>query len=55
MSAEIMKHFSDLKDPRVERTKRYPLIEILFLVISAVISGCDGWKSIHDFGKIKLE
>jgi predicted transposase YbfD/YdcC len=20
-----------------------------------VISGCDGWKSIHDFGKIKLE
>lgn len=55
MSAEITKHFNNLRDPRVERTKRYPLIEILFLVISAVISGCDGWKSIHDFGKIKLD
>jgi hypothetical protein len=25
------------------------------LVISATISGCDGWKSIRDFGAIKLE
>ena len=55
MSAELLKHFSTLPDPRVDRTKRYPLVEILFLVISAVISGCDGWKSIHDFGEIKLE
>lgn len=36
-------------------TKRYPLIEIIFLIISATISGCEGWKSIRDFGLLKLE
>jgi predicted transposase YbfD/YdcC len=48
--------FSSLPDPR--RTSkghfRYPLDEILFLVISAVVSGADGWVSIHDFGVSKL-
>ncbi len=52
---DLLSHFSELTDPRIDRTKRYPLIEIIFLVISATISGCDGWKSIRDFGAIKLE
>lgn len=55
MEADLLYHFNDLKDPRVERTKRYPLIEIIFLIISATISGCDGWKSIRDFGLLKIE
>lgn len=54
-SLDLISHFSELQDPRIERTKRYPLIEIIFLIISATISGCDGWKSIRDFGVIKLE
>lgn len=54
MSADILSHFSKLKDPRVERTKRYPLIELIFLIISATVSGCEGWKSIRDFGVMKL-
>lgn len=52
---DLISSFSKLTDPRIERTKRYPLIEIIFLVISATISGCDGWKAIRDFGTIKLE
>ncbi len=54
MSADILSHFSKLEDPRVERTKRYPLIELIFLIISATVSGCEGWKSIRDFGVMKL-
>lgn len=54
MDASILTHFARLPDPRVDRTKHYPLIEILFLVISATISGCEGWKAIKDFGEIKL-
>lgn len=50
-------YFSSLKDPR--RTRKghffYPLDEILFLCISAVISGADSWTSIHLFGKAKVE
>ena len=48
--------FSSLPDPR-RTTKghfQYPLDEILFLAISAVVSGADGWVPIHDFGISKL-
>jgi predicted transposase YbfD/YdcC len=48
--------FRTLPDPR--RTTKghfhYPLDEILFLVISAVLSGADGWVSINTFGKSRL-
>ena len=50
----LLGHFSELEDPRVERTKRYPLEEILLLVICATLSGCNGWTSIKQFGEIKL-
>jgi len=55
MQADLLSHFKTLEDPRIDRTKRYPLIEIIFLIISATISGCEGWKSIRDFGLLKLE
>jgi predicted transposase YbfD/YdcC len=49
-------YFSGMKDPR--RTSKghhlYPLEEILFLCISAVISGMDDWTSINMFGHLKL-
>ncbi len=48
--------FEEMNDPR--RTDKgnyiYPLPEILLLVISAVISGANGWSSIELFGKAKL-
>ena len=55
MQTDLLGTFSQIQDPRVERTKRYPLIEIFFLVISAAISGCEGWKAIQDFGVMKLD
>lgn len=49
--------FGSLKDPR--RTNKghfcYPLDEILFLVITAVISGASDWVTISIFGRSKLE
>jgi len=49
--------FKDLKDPRltVKGNHHYPLEEILFLSISAVISGADSWTSISLFGRSKLD
>ena len=50
-------YFQSLNDPR--RTNKgnffYPLNEILFLTISAVISGAEGWTMIQDFGNTKLD
>lgn len=55
MNKGLIEHFEMLTDPRVERTKRYPLIEIILLIIAGTVSGCDGWKSLKDFGEAKLE
>jgi predicted transposase YbfD/YdcC len=55
MNKGLIEHFKTLPDPRVDRTKRYPLIEIILLIVAGTVSGCDGWKSIKDFGEAKLE
>ena len=54
MSNGIVDYFGDLPDPRVRGRTDYPLIEIIFLCISAIISGYDGWEAIEDFGHGKL-
>jgi len=54
MHKGLLEHFETLPDLRVDRTKRYPLIEIILLVIAGTVSGCEGWKSIKDFGEAKL-
>ncbi len=54
MHKGLIEHFETLPDPRIDRTKRYPLIEIILLVVSGMLSGCDGWKAIKDFGEAKL-
>ena len=54
MNSDLVGYFSVMPDPRIDRTKRYPLIEIILLVITGVLSGCEGWKQIKDFGDMKL-
>jgi predicted transposase YbfD/YdcC len=55
MTATFMEHFSDLKDPRDDKNKKHQLMDILFLVIAAVISGAEGWEAIETFGEEKLD
>lgn len=50
----IAKHFGKVKDPRVEQTKRYKLLDILLIAICGVICGADSWVDIEMFGKSKL-
>jgi predicted transposase YbfD/YdcC len=54
MSNGLVTYFGDLPDPRVKGRTDYPLIEIIFLCISAIVSGFDGWEAIEDFGHGKL-
>ena len=53
--ASILMHFADLEDPRIERTKKHLLSDIISLAICAVIAGADGWEEIEDFGHDKFE
>ena len=43
--------FSELHDPRQSAKISYPLFDILFLTVCAVIGGCEGWEDIEDFGQ----
>lgn len=54
MNCDLVSHLSRVTDPRSDKNKLYPLAEILLLCVSAVVSGADGWKSIAEFGHIKL-
>lgn len=49
----ISAHFAQVKDPRVNRTRDHPLINILVIAICAVICGADDWMAIAEFGKAK--
>jgi predicted transposase YbfD/YdcC len=55
MSPRFIKHFSTLKDPRIERGKLHELMDILVLVICAMVAGAEGWEAIAEFGQAKLE
>lgn len=54
MKADFMSHFRSIPDPRIERCKRHELLDILFLSISAVLCGAEGWEEIEDFGRARL-
>ena len=53
--ASIMDHFQDLEDPRIERSKRHQLLDIVAITICAVICGADSWVYVEMFGKSKEE
>lgn len=44
---DFFDNFGILDDDRQESKVQHKLIDIIFIVISAVISGCNEWKEIH--------
>jgi predicted transposase YbfD/YdcC len=48
-SASFQHHFQDLQDPRVERTRKHPLINIIFIAVCGVLSGANSFAAIHEF------
>jgi predicted transposase YbfD/YdcC len=49
----LSEHFADLKDPRVQRCRLYPLIEILTISLCAIICGAEGWEDMAEWGLSK--
>jgi hypothetical protein len=47
----LVEHFGDIEDPRVERTKKHQLTDILVIAILAIIAGARGWE---DAGKTAM-
>ena len=52
---DLKTYFSELPDPRVDRTKAHDLIDILIIAITAIICGADDWNMIAEFGELKKD
>ena len=51
----LLTHLATIEDPRRDINKKHDLLDLLFLTVSAVMSGAEGWKDIQEFGDEKLE
>jgi predicted transposase YbfD/YdcC len=54
-SVAIASHFINVKDPRINRSKRHLLLDVIAIAILAVISGADSWVAVVDFGVAKQD
>ena len=54
-SFSIIDAFADLPDPRLDRTKRHQLSDILVITLCGAICGVDNWVEMERFGRAKLK
>lgn len=51
----FLSHFSEITDPRTQINVRHDFLDVIFLTVSAVLSGAEGWSDIEVFGRDKLD
>lgn len=51
----LLEHISVIRDPRQSWKVEHSLSDIIFLMVSAVIAGAEGWEDIEDFGEDNLD
>jgi predicted transposase YbfD/YdcC len=51
----ILRCFSSLKDPRLNRRKRHQLLDVIAIALCAVIAGANTWPQIARFGRKRLD
>jgi DDE_Tnp_1-associated len=52
--SSLMEHMAELPDPRMRRTQRYHLFDILAIAMCAVIAGADHRTEVVEFGQVRL-
>lgn len=52
-NASIVEHFRTLEDPRIERTKKHLLLDILVIAVCTRLTGGEGFQDMELFGKSK--
>ena len=50
---DLLRHFDELEDPRMDRTRLHRLDDMIAIAILAVICGAEGWVDVEQFGKAK--
>ena len=51
MPQQSLMHFlSIVPDPRLDRRKKHKLLDIMVIAVCAVLSGCDEWTEVEEYG-----
>jgi predicted transposase YbfD/YdcC len=53
VNASIVEHFRTLEDPRIERTKKHTLRDIVVIALCTLLTGGEGFQDMELFGKSK--
>jgi predicted transposase YbfD/YdcC len=53
VNASIVEYFRTLEDPRIERTKKHNLLDILVIALCTLLTGGEGFQDMELFGKSK--
>jgi len=53
MNASIVEHFRTLEAPRIERTKKHHLLDILVIALCTLLTGGEGFQDRELFGQSK--
>ncbi len=51
MDVTIKNLFTDIPDPRIDRTKKHPLESILYIVLCGTMAGIDSWIGYQDYAE----
>jgi hypothetical protein len=55
IQANLLNYVAELPDPRVQRTQKHLLKDILVISILAVIGGAEGWEDMENYGITKQQ
>jgi len=47
----FLNYFDEIEDPRIERSKKHLLEDIIVIAVLSFICGAETWEDIEDFGK----
>jgi predicted transposase YbfD/YdcC len=53
VNASIVTHFQSLEDPRIARTKKHHLLDILVIALCTLLTGGEGFQDMELFGRSK--
>lgn len=52
---DLFSFFLTVTDPRLDRTKKHKLIDIIVIAVCGVISGCETWVEIEEYAEMKYD
>ena len=55
IKASVLEYLAEVSDPRIDRTRAHPLVNILVIALLAVLCGADSFAAIERFGRAKKE